>query len=129
MPRAPSDSHDPAAVVGGRIAQVPKERGLTQRQLAGRLGVTVRSAQSYESGAVLPYRHLARIGAALNRSPAWFLHGRTRGLEERDALVALRREFHDRVRTLEIQLGELTERLDELRSLTAAAGEPPPPRG
>lgn len=126
MRHTPGDKHDPTVVVGGRIAQARKQRGLTQRQLAEGLGVTVRSVQSYESGAVLPYRHLARLGALLHRSPAWFLHGRTSGVEERDALVALRREFHDRFRTLDEQLGQLNERLEQLRGLAAQAGFPAP---
>ena len=128
MPVAPDDQdrHDSAAVVGARIAQVRKERGLTQRELAEGLGVTVRSLQSYEAGVVLPYRHLPRLAALLHRSPTWFLQGRTRGMEEREALVALRQEFRERVQTLEEQLGLLAERLEQFRGLTAEAGDSPP---
>ena len=112
MPIAVNDKHDPAVVVGARIAQVRRERGLTQRELAGGLGVTVRSLQSYEAGQVLPYRHLPRLAALLHRPPAWFLQGRTSGTEEREALVALKQELRQRVRSLEEQVGHLSERLE-----------------
>ena len=131
MPAALDDQnhHDPAAVVGARIAQVRKERGLTLRELAEGLGVTVRSLQSYEAGVVLPYRHLPRLAALLHRSPTWILQGRTRGMEEREALVALRQEFRERVQTLEEQLALLAERLEQFRGLTAEAGDSlPAPR-
>ena len=128
MPKAARENHDPAEVVGARIAQVRRERGLTQRELAEGLGVTVRSLQSYEAGRVLPYRHLPRLSALLHRSPTWFLQGQTRGLDEREALVALRAEFRERVRTLEEQIGELGDRLEQLRGLTGDAGTERPDR-
>lgn len=51
--------------LGWRIARARGAAGLTQQQLADELGVTRRSVQGYESGAVAPYRHLARLAHVL----------------------------------------------------------------
>jgi septation ring formation regulator EzrA len=50
-------------------------------------------------------------------------------MEEREALVALRQEFRERVQTLEEQLGLLAERLEQFRGLTAEAGDSLPAPG
>ena len=61
--------------VGGRIAAARRESGLTQRLLADRLGVTVRSVQNYESGAIVPYKHLRHIETSTGKRPGWLLDG------------------------------------------------------
>jgi transcriptional regulator with XRE-family HTH domain len=96
--------------IGGRIAAARHEAGLTQRELAERLGVTTRSIQNYESGAVIPYRHLRRIEMLAQKRTGWLLSGEgrdepitttVRRLEEalerhhellRDHLEAMRRQ-------------------------------------
>lgn len=60
-------------LVGRRIAQARREAGLTQHQLADALGVSRRSVQGYESGAVAPYRHLRRLAEVLGRPSEWFV--------------------------------------------------------
>src|SRR5215470_4829709 len=47
--------------IGARIAQARKAEGLTQRDFAELLGVTVRSLQHYEAGTIVPYRHFRRM--------------------------------------------------------------------
>lgn len=59
--------------VGRRIASARAAAGLTQQELADRLGVTRRSVQGYESGSVAPYRHLDRLSELLARPVSWFL--------------------------------------------------------
>jgi PAS domain S-box-containing protein len=91
-----------AALVGRRIAQARKEAGLTQQELAEQVGVTRRSVQGYESGAVLPYRHLDRLAEVLDRSPEWLLA--TRLAPELEA------EVRDVVREELVQLAASSER-------------------
>jgi transcriptional regulator with XRE-family HTH domain len=59
--------------VGRRIAQARNAAGLTQEELANRLGVTRRSVQGYEAGRVAPFRHLDLLSELLGRSTSWFL--------------------------------------------------------
>lgn len=51
--------------LGRRIAQARAAANLTQQELADELGVTRRSVQGYEAGAVAPYRHLERLADVL----------------------------------------------------------------
>lgn len=51
--------------LGRRIAQARAAAQLTQQELADELGVTRRSVQGYEAGAVAPYRHLERLADVL----------------------------------------------------------------
>jgi DNA-binding XRE family transcriptional regulator len=51
--------------LGRRIARARATARLTQEELAERLGVTRRSVQGYEAGAVAPYRHLERLAQIL----------------------------------------------------------------
>ena len=59
--------------VGRRVAEARRRAGLTQRELAEGLGVTVRSVQLYESGSVIPYKHLRRIELLTRTRPGWIL--------------------------------------------------------
>lgn len=61
--------------MGARIAAARREAGLTQRELAKRLGVTPRSIQNYESGAIVPYKHLRRIEVLAHKRVGWILGG------------------------------------------------------
>ena len=56
--------------IGSRIRQARQEAGLTQQELAGLLGITTRSIQNYESGAIVPYRHLGHIELIASKRPA-----------------------------------------------------------
>jgi transcriptional regulator with XRE-family HTH domain len=61
--------------VGARIAESRRLGGLTQRELADRLGVTVRTIQNYEAGVAVPYRHLRTIESLGHKRPGWILDG------------------------------------------------------
>ena len=67
--------YDERREIGARIATARREVGLTQRELAERLGVTPRSIQNYESGAIVPYRHLRRIEVMAHKRIGWILGG------------------------------------------------------
>ena len=109
---------DEQRLIGVRIAQARRVAGLTQRELAERLGVTVRSIQNYESGAIVPYRHLARIESVGNKRPGWLLAGEGTGDEPQPTLQALHHAMQQHQALLEDHLQMLrrqTELLSEQR--------------
>lgn len=55
------------SAMGKRISTLRRQRGLTQRELAEAVGVTVRSVQSWEQGHSHPYRHLRTLEEVLGR--------------------------------------------------------------
>jgi PAS domain S-box-containing protein len=71
-PLAAQTEHDLVAT-GRRLALARREAGLTQGEVARRLGVTKRSLQGYEAGTVAPYRHLSGLESILGRDRSWFL--------------------------------------------------------
>lgn len=99
--------------IGARIAAARKEAGLTQEELADLVGVSTRSLQGYESGEVVPYRHMDKIAEVTRQTVAWLLHGDT----ETEAA------FGEQLERIEEQLGEIRKMLAD------RDGEPkPPPR-
>jgi len=93
-------------LTGIRLAAARKDARLTQRALATTLGVTLRTVQNYESGKIVPYRHLADLSALLGRPIGWLLTGQTQPLAD-DLLSASRR-----------QRAMLTDNLERLRLLS-----------
>lgn len=75
--REAASSNDPnPRAVGRRIARARKDAGgMTQRELADRLQVSERSIAAYEAGAVLPFKYLGKIEAAVDKPKAWLLYG------------------------------------------------------
>lgn len=61
--------------LGARIAEARRHAGLTQRELAAMLGVTVRTVQNYEAGVAIPYRHLRTIESLGHKRPWRILDG------------------------------------------------------
>ena len=61
--------------VGPRIAQARKLRGLTRRELADAVGVSLGRIERYESGAEDPSDLVARIAAALEEPASWLRSG------------------------------------------------------
>ena len=61
--------------VGARIKSARKAAGITQRELAESLNVTVRTVQNYEAGSTVPYRHLRHIETLTGKRPGWVLGG------------------------------------------------------
>lgn len=91
-----SSADEYALEVGRRIVQARKERGLTQVQLAAKIGVSQRSMQAYENGETIPYNQLKKLSKALGRDQEWILHGEVEG---------------DRLGRLENKVDELTRLL------------------
>lgn len=96
-----SDPPTYAEEVGRRIVQARKERGMTQVELAQKVGVSQRSAQAWENGETIPYRKMKLIARVVKKSPEWILHG--------DEVT------EDKLSAIERQLDEVTALL---RSLT-----------
>lgn len=66
----PEHKEPPAISLSGRIRQRRKELGLTQRELAGRLGVTVETIRNWERGRTRPgLRQTPVVADFLNRFP------------------------------------------------------------
>jgi PAS domain S-box-containing protein len=104
-----------ATEVGVRIAEARKHAGLTQQSLATELGVTRRSIQAYEAGAVIPYKRLDQIGELLDRSPSWLLNGTTSDdaapLPLGDLRAELRDAVHEELIAVFTELGASSEQL------------------
>ena len=62
-------------LIGARVAKARRAGGMTQGQLATRLGVTTRSIQNYEAGVFVPHNHLRQIAAVGHVSVSWLLTG------------------------------------------------------
>lgn len=110
--------------IGARIAEARRQVGLTQRELADRLGVTTRSVQNYESGAVVPYRHLRRIETLAHKRLGWILAGDGSGSELAPTIERLERNMERHLVLLQEHLETLrreTVRLREQRAFFNAA--------
>lgn len=61
------------ATVGGRIAYARAARGLTQDQLAGKVGVTKSAISQWEGGRIesMKAHHLLKLAKVLEVSPKW----------------------------------------------------------
>ena len=119
--RDAASSHDPnPRAVGRRIARARKDAGgMTQRQLANLLQVSERSVAAYEAGAVLPFKYLGKIEAAVDKPKAWLLYG-DEALPDAGGLV----EELERVRD------SIVERLDRMDDrLEQLPPDEPSPRG
>jgi transcriptional regulator with XRE-family HTH domain len=105
--------------VGDRIRQARQEAGLTQAQLASLLGITTRSVQNYESGAITPWRHLGRIETLTRKRHGWLLSsdGNAGSLDADLADLAASMEQHyadmrDHLRVLRENTDQLRRQLD-----------------
>ena len=108
--------------IGSRIARARRESGLTQRELAEQLGITTRSVQSYEAGAIVPWRHLRRIELVTQKRSGWLLHeedGREGAVSARTIteLLATMEEhqalLREQLRLLQENISQLTRRRDD----------------
>ena len=101
---------------GERIAKARQRAGLTQRDLAESLGVTIRTIQNYESGSSAPHRHLHRIAALTGATRGWILYGDEVNTVLTGRLEAVKKSLHRENDVLAHQLEtvlEQTHQLDE----------------
>src|ERR671920_317202 len=90
--------------IARRLQHARRTAGMTQRELADHLGLTPRSIQGYEAGAVVPYRHLRTIARLLGRDMTWLLDGRG---PRRTGGASLMDELDRRDRRLREELREI----------------------
>jgi ribosome-binding protein aMBF1 (putative translation factor) len=67
-----TDAYGDGAAVGARIGQARRELGLTQAELATRIGVTLAVLDRYETGRADPSGKLAEIAEVTGRRVSWF---------------------------------------------------------
>ena len=112
---------DERHAIAGRIAESRRSAGLTQRELADRLGVTVRTVQNYEAGVAVPYRHLRSIESLGHKPPGWILRG---GDDSRDLLatvLSLQETMEHHYELLTSHLEELQHHMSRLRDARTAS--------
>lgn len=116
---------DDAATFGDRVAAAREELGLTQSQLANRLGVRLSTIENWESDRSEPRANkLQMLAGILNVSIVWLLTGSGEGgvehapETESDAAAAVLAE----IRSIRLAQTQLIERLSRLeRKLRAGA--------
>lgn len=128
-PQEDDDTGPQGATFGDRLASAREAQGLTQGQLARRLGLRVETLRNWETDRTEPRANrLQMISGFLNVSMGWLLTGQGAGAEEHDAPVAAN-EGADVSSALaelrEIRLAQvrLTERLGRVeKALRAQSG-------
>ncbi len=98
-----------AATFGDRLSAARETAGLSQEELAARLGVRMTTLQAWEDDGAEPRgNRLQMLAGMLNVSLMWLMSGEGDGLDgpasgatEENANAALRRELRDLRRTLE----------------------------
>lgn len=69
-------TQDSKATIGYRLAELRSSRSMSQKDMAGQLGVSLRAYQSYERGErEIPASLLASLFDALQVEPLWMLKG------------------------------------------------------
>jgi transcriptional regulator with XRE-family HTH domain len=118
------DAADPAGVrLGTRIARARQEAGLSEKDLAVRLGIPVWRIERLESGGEDPRTQLSPIAEATGKSPEWFLADK----ELLDPVENEERDGSGHLLRLRTAAKGLTTRLSRLRppkSDPASAREP-----
>jgi HTH-type transcriptional regulator, cell division transcriptional repressor len=65
------------ADAGRRLASARRRAGLTQKQLAELVDVSVNSVKAWEQGRADPYRRVAELGRVLDIDATWLFDGMT----------------------------------------------------
>jgi transcriptional regulator with XRE-family HTH domain len=107
--------------IGARIAAARREAGLTQKELAQRLGVTTRSVQNYESGVVIPHKHLRQIEMLARKRLGWILTGDRPDILAGENLERLEHAIESHAKLLQQHLETLREQTEHLRELREAS--------
>lgn len=107
--------------VGSRIAEARRHAGLTQRELAGVLGVTTRTVQNYEAGVAVPYKHLRTIESLGHKRPGWILEGGDDDLHATISALHAAMERHHEL--MQHHLDEMRRHTERIREQRAASEE------
>ena len=112
------DSAD-AATFGDRVTGAREARGMTRRELADRLGVRVKTLESWEEDRADPRANkLQMLAGVLGVSLMWLLTGEGDGLEappESDGAAANEvRSVLSETRQIRAEIGALAERMGRL---------------
>ncbi|MFY0620119.1 MAG: helix-turn-helix transcriptional regulator [Pelagimonas sp.] len=107
-----------AATFGDRLAGAREAAGMTQAVLAKRLGVKVKSLQSWENDLSEPRANrLSMLAGLLNVSMVWLITGEGEGLNDPAEEAPLSPDVHavlSEIRSLQVQFKERADRLARL---------------
>ncbi|MCR9150561.1 MAG: helix-turn-helix domain-containing protein [Rhodobacteraceae bacterium] len=108
-----------AATFGDRVTGAREARGMTRKQLAERLGVRVKTLESWEEDRADPRANkLQMLAGVLGVSLMWLLTGEGDGvdgpLDPDDPGAAAARTVLDEARQIRAEIGALAERMGRL---------------
>jgi transcriptional regulator with XRE-family HTH domain len=115
---------DETATFGDRLAGAREAAGLTQKDLAARLGVKLKTVRDWENDVNDPRANkLQMLSGVLNVTITWLLTGQGEGVEapRTDDATAGAIEVLDEMRDIRREISELTTRLTVLESRLRAA--------
>ena len=92
-PRPGSGRDEQESTLGWRLRRRRKELGLTQTELADKVGTSQAVIQKIENGKSLRPRILEEIAAALDVKPAWLMFGVEEAGELSDEAIELARAW------------------------------------
>ncbi|MEX0312269.1 MAG: multiprotein-bridging factor 1 family protein [Tateyamaria sp.] len=123
------DIHDwysaEAATFGDRVAGAREQAGMTQKQLAKRLGVRLATLRSWEDDLSEPRANrLSMMAGLLNVSMMWLINGEGEGLDapaEAEPLAADVRDLLTEVRDMRSDMLARAEQLGRLEKKLRAA--------
>lgn len=114
---APKDEwfSDKAATFGDRLAGAREAAGLSQAELARRLGVRLRTAEGWEADTIEPRANrLQMLAGLLNVSIRWLLTGEGDGIPGPDAGEAVAPEAAQLIAELRSLRGEMLRNAERL---------------
>ncbi|MBV7408898.1 MULTISPECIES: helix-turn-helix domain-containing protein [Roseobacteraceae] len=118
-----------AATFGDRVAGAREQAGMTQKQLAKRLGVRLATLKSWEDDLSEPRANrLSMMAGLLNVSMMWLINGEGEGLDapvEEEPLTADMRDLLTEVRDMRSDMLARAEQLGRLEKKLRAAMQAP----
>ena len=118
-----------AATFGDRVAGAREQAGMTQKQLAKRLGVRLATLRSWEDDLSEPRANrLSMMAGLLNVSMMWLINGEGEGLDapvEDEPLTGDMRDLLTEVRDMRSDMLARAEQLGRLEKKLRAAMQAP----
>lgn len=109
---------DKTATFGDRMAGAREALGMTQAELAKRLGVKIKTVHAWEDDLSEPRANkLQMLAGVLNVSIMWLLNGEGDGLAAPDDAVVLPEDVTEmltELRQVKTELGKMADRLGQL---------------